>query len=103
MEGSGDVASSSQQERRDHELIGGGSDAAVVIIATESRLESSRARGRGERVEWWGDRKLVNAPTKVIVGHLGITNPSIMRARIVGMEVIRKIADRTKRFAKTVS
>jgi hypothetical protein len=60
VEGSGDVASLSQQERRDHKLIGGGSDATVTTIVTESRLVSSRERGRRERVKWWGDRKLVN-------------------------------------------
>jgi hypothetical protein len=47
--------------------------------------------------------KTLDVLTKVIVCPLGITNPSIVRARIVGMEVIRKIVDRPERFAKTVS
>jgi hypothetical protein len=34
---------------------------------------------------------------------LGVTNPGIVRTRIVGMEVVVKIADGTERFVKTVS
>jgi hypothetical protein len=47
--------------------------------------------------------KTLDAPTKVIVRPLGITNPSIIGTRIIGMEVVVKIADGTKRFPKAVS
>jgi hypothetical protein len=46
--------------------------------------------------------KTLDAPTKVIVHPLGITNPGIIGMRIVGMEVIVKITDGTKRFVKAV-
>jgi hypothetical protein len=47
--------------------------------------------------------KTLDMPTKVIVRPLGITNPGIIRMRIIGMEVIVEIMDGTERFSKAVS
>jgi hypothetical protein len=47
--------------------------------------------------------KTLDMPTKVIVRPLGIANPSIVGTRIVRMEMVVRVADRTERFAKTIS